>query len=221
MFWILLSSLQKIQLCFYFWNHPLELRQVDQFRIEPWVWKILCFQHCCTSIPLWIFLSLLWRKTSWHNFQNAKAFNKLEISTMLQCYSYKNCQRGGEGTQRWKHCNNCECCTGPSPRVWSCYQNGLIFGKAPRGGGRGHFQSKNLYCRFWIFKGLFSNVFRKNCNKIFRKWGGVKGRLELFRKCIRFDTLILGVFDTALFKKNEYFVWMSILDFEKMNILFE
>ena len=84
MFWILLSSLQKIQLCFYFWNHPFELWKVDQFRIEPWVWKILCFQHCCTSIPLWIFLSLLWRKTSWHNFQNAEAFNKLEISTIFQ-----------------------------------------------------------------------------------------------------------------------------------------
>ena len=28
------------------------------------------------------------------------------------------------------------------------YQNGWIFGNVPKG-GRGHFQSKNLYCRFW------------------------------------------------------------------------
>ena len=32
---------------------------------------------------------------------------------------------------------------------------------------------------------------------------------------------IIGVGDTALFKKNAYFVWMNILDFEKMDILFE
>ena len=30
-------------------------------------------------------------------------------------------------------------------------QNGWIFGKVPKGGGC-HFQSKNLYCRFWTFK---------------------------------------------------------------------
>ena len=35
------------------------------------------------------------------------------------------------------------------------YQMGQIFGKFPRGGG-GHFQSKNLYCRFWAFtRGFF------------------------------------------------------------------
>ena len=32
-------------------------------------------------------------------------------------------------------------------REGSRYQFGWIFGKVPRGGG--HFQSKNLYCRFW------------------------------------------------------------------------
>ena len=31
----------------------------------------------------------------------------------------------------------------------------------------------------------------------------------------------LGVGNTALLKKNEYFVWMNILDFKKMNFLFE
>ena len=31
----------------------------------------------------------------------------------------------------------------------------------------------------------------------------------------------LALGDTALFKKNEYFVWMDILDFEKMNNFFE
>ena len=31
------------------------------------------------------------------------------------------------------------------------HQNGWIFGKVPKG-GVGHFQSKNLYCRFWTFK---------------------------------------------------------------------
>ena len=31
------------------------------------------------------------------------------------------------------------------------FQNVWIFGKVPKGGG-GHFQSKNLYCRFWTFK---------------------------------------------------------------------
>ena len=47
--------------------------------------------------------------------------------------------------------------------------------------------------------------------------------LSIFQLCC-LNTLAgggLGVFDTALFKKNEYFVWMNILDFKKMNILFE
>ena len=38
-----------------------------------------------------------------------------------------------------------------------------------------------------LYKGPSLDVFRKNCNIIFRKWGeGVKGRLEFRRKFIRF-----------------------------------
>ena len=40
---------------------------------------------------------------------------------------------------------------------------------------------------FDLYKGPSLDVFRKNCNIIFRKWGeGVKGRLEFRRKFIRF-----------------------------------
>ena len=69
------------------------------------------------------------------------------------------------------------------------YQNGWIFGKVSKG-GVGHFQSKNLYCRFWTFIQGFKEGFSgKNCNMIFRKWGGgVKCRLKFFRKFIRFGT---------------------------------
>ena len=36
------------------------------------------------------------------------------------------------------------------------------------------------------------------------------------------DNIIkVALFDTAYFKKNEYFVWINILDFKKMNIFFE
>ena len=42
------------------------------------------------------------------------------------------------------------------------YQNGWIFGKVPKGGGGGHFQSKNLYWRFWAFiQGCGQRGFRK------------------------------------------------------------
>ena len=52
------------------------------------------------------------------------------------------------------------------------YQNGWIFGKVPKGGGGGHFQSKNLYWRFWAFiQGFIAGFSEKNCNLIFRKWG--------------------------------------------------
>ena len=61
----------------------------------------------------------------------------------------------------------------------------MIFRKSSIGGG-GHFQSKNLSCRFWTFiKGL-KRAFWKNCNMIIRNWGGVIGRVEFFRKFIRF-----------------------------------
>ena len=56
-------------------------------------------------------------------------------------------------------------------------------------GWRGcHFQSKNLCCRFWIFKQGF---FRKKLQHDFLKMrgGGVKGRLELFRKLICFGSV--------------------------------
>ena len=41
--------------------------------------------------------------------------------------------------------------------------------------------------------GLFSDVFRKNCNIFFRKWGGVKGRMEFFQKLIRHPSLRLNL----------------------------
>ena len=55
-----------------------------------------------------------------------------------------------------------------------------------------HFQSKNLYCRFMPLKTVLrSCIPEKIRNMIFQKWGGgVKGRLELFRKFIRFGDAI-------------------------------
>ena len=53
-------------------------------------------------------------------------------------------------------------------------RNGLTFGKVPKGGG-GHFQSKNLYCRFFTFKQAFMIIQECVC-----VWGGIKGRSELF-----------------------------------------
>ena len=75
-------------------------------------------------------------------------------------------------------------------RDGSGYQNRLIFGKLPKGGG-GHFQSKNLYWRFLTFiKGFFRTFSEKNCNIIFGKWGGrFKRRLEFFQQIIRFGSL--------------------------------
>ena len=63
--------------------------------------------------------------------------------------------------------------------------------KFQRGGG--HFQSKNLYCRFWTFiKGLFSDVLWKYLQHNFPKMRGVgvEGRLEFFQKFIRFGSVI-------------------------------
>ena len=74
-------------------------------------------------------------------------------------------------------------------REASHLQNGWIFGKFPKGRGGGHFQSKNLYCRFlplFIDDTSVMN-FENNLQHNFPKMrGGVKGRLELFRKSIRF-----------------------------------
>ena len=71
-------------------------------------------------------------------------------------------------------------------------QNGWIFGKVPKGGG-GHFQSKNLCCKIWTFKQGYltmkliqSVASLKKLQHNFPKMRGVKGRLELFRKFIRF-----------------------------------
>ena len=59
-------------------------------------------------------------------------------------------------------------------RLWGAgdaTQNGWIFGKVLKGGG--HFQSKNLCCRFCTFKqAFFWTLSEKNCNIIFWKWGG-------------------------------------------------
>ena len=76
-----------------------------------------------------------------------------------------------------------------STRDGRCLQHGWILRKVQKG-GRGHFQFKNLYCRLWAFvRGIFGR-FPKNCNVIFRKLGGgVKGRLEFFRKIIPFGSL--------------------------------
>ena len=48
----------------------------------------------------------------------------------------------------------------------------MNFRESSKGGS--HFQSKNLCCRSWTFKqGFLSMKFEeKNCNMIFRKWGG-------------------------------------------------
>ena len=59
-------------------------------------------------------------------------------------------------------------------RLWGAgdaTQNGWIFGKVLKGGG--HFQSKNLCCRFCTFKqAFFWTLSEKNCNIIFWKWWG-------------------------------------------------
>ena len=53
------------------------------------------------------------------------------------------------------------------------------------------FQSKNLCCRFWTFITGFFRMFSEKLQYNFLKMrgGGVKGRLELFQKIIRFGTL--------------------------------
>ena len=38
------------------------------------------------------------------------------------------------------------------------FQIGWIFGKVPKGGRGGHFQSKNLYCKIWTFKQCFFSM---------------------------------------------------------------
>ena len=54
----------------------------------------------------------------------------------------------------------------------------MNFRKTSKEGGRGHFQSKNLCCRFFTFMyGFFRTFFEKNCNTIFQKWGGRGQRL--------------------------------------------
>ena len=75
-----------------------------------------------------------------------------------------------------------EYCSAVNIRDGSCYQIGWIFGKVSKeggGGGRGwrggHYQSKDLYCRFWTFiKDLFQafSDFFPNCNIIFESEGG-------------------------------------------------
>ena len=105
----------------------------------------------------------------------------------------------------WMH--NC------SIREGSRYQIGWSFGKVPKGGGS-HFQSKNLYCRFWTFFRTFMKTF---CNIIFRKWGGVEGHLECFRKFIRFGAAILPLENTffLLFLTMKVRAWRSSLSLDR------
>ena len=42
------------------------------------------FLLLCKPNPLWIYLSLLWRKTSWHSFENAKASNNQKFPLSLR-----------------------------------------------------------------------------------------------------------------------------------------
>ena len=58
--------------------------------------------------------------------------------------------------------------------------------KSSKGLGGGYFQSKKLYCRFWILTRAFSV---KKYAVQFSEGGGVKGRLELFRKFIQNGTV--------------------------------
>ena len=70
------------------------------------------------------------------------------------------------------------------------YQNGWIFGKFLRGEGSSWIQKFTLQI-LDLQTGLLNILFRKrNCNTIFRKWGAVKGRLELFLKFIRFCIVV-------------------------------
>ena len=56
--------------------------------------------------------------------------------------------------------------------------------KLRRGGG--HLRSKKLLPFLAIINGNFSHEFRREQQKIPNEGGGVKGRLEFFRKLIRF-----------------------------------
>ena len=69
------------------------------------------------------------------------------------------------------------------------HQNGGIFGKVAKRGG-GHFQSKDFCCRF--LSGLYEHEIdkKKMCYDFPKMRGGVKGRLEIFRKFIHFGVAI-------------------------------
>ena len=63
----------------------------------------------------------------------------------------------------------------------------MNFRKSSKGGGGSFSIQKFMLQIFAIIDNTLVMNFRKNCNITFRKWGGgIKGRLELFRKFIRF-----------------------------------
>ena len=68
--------------------------------------------------------------------------------------------------------------------------------RVPKRMNGGHFPFKNVCCRFWTFIGFFLDMIPKKLQYNFPKMrggGGVEGRLELFRKFIRFDVATLSL----------------------------
>ena len=79
-------------------------------------------------------------------------------------------------------------------KLWQCslrdgwrLQNKWILGNGTKGGGRVIFNPKNYIRHFGPFgTRLFEHEFLKNIIWFFENRGGIKGRLEFFRKFMRF-----------------------------------
>ena len=78
-------------------------------------------------------------------------------------------------------------------REGSRYQIGCFFCKSARGGSFSI--QKSILQILSLYIGLFLDVLQKNCNIIFQKWGGVRGRLEFLKKT---SDLVAGSFPNSL-----------------------
>ena len=95
-----------------------------------------------------------------------------------------------------------------------------------------HYNDWEIHLKFLWKYSLLPGMDKSRSENIDRRYI-VKTDIALFSQY--YWVMGIGVFNTALFKKNEffclneysgfwkneYFVWMNILDFKKMNILFE
>ena len=71
------------------------------------------------------------------------------------------------------------------------YQIGWIFKKVPKGGWGSFWIQRIILQILDLYKGLFLTYSEKNCNMIFRKWGGggLKAVQNFSEKSIRFGTV--------------------------------